>query len=59
VAASGDRPPRLLPDRRAPAERALAWIYTGPPGRLWSPLADVVILWSRWMAGRVRARVTR
>jgi len=44
---------------RSPSERLLAWVYTGPPGRLWSPLADVVVLWTRWMWGRARARVTR
>jgi len=30
------------------ARRALAWIYTGPIGHLWSTAADVVVLWARW-----------
>ena len=28
---------------RPPTERALAWLYTGPLGHLWSVVADVVI----------------
>jgi len=50
-------PPRTLSVERTPAERALAWVYTGPFGRLWSPLADVVVLWTRWVAGEVRRRL--
>jgi hypothetical protein len=37
-------------------ERALAWIYTGPVGHLWSPLADIVTLWTKWLVARVRSR---
>jgi hypothetical protein len=27
--------------RRKPAERAAAWLYTGPLGHLWSAVADL------------------
>src|SRR5207245_1829247 len=45
----------------SPPRRLLAWIYTGPPGHLWSTTADVVSLWARWglAAARRRARSTR
>jgi hypothetical protein len=39
--------------------RALAWIYTGPIGHLWSTSADVVVLWGRWGAGKLRARYSK
>jgi hypothetical protein len=45
-----------LPDRPL-AERATAWIYTGPLGHLWSAVADITVLWVRWMAHRARNRV--
>jgi hypothetical protein len=45
-------------DRRAD-ERAAAWLVTGPLGHLYGTLADIVLAWARWGAGRVRARVTR
>ena len=38
-----------------PPERLLAWIVTGPPGHLWSAVADIAVLWARWAAGRLRA----
>jgi len=38
-------------------ERALAWIYTGPLGHLWGAVADIASMWSRWMYGRLRARL--
>ena len=41
---------------RAPAERALAWLYTGPPGHLYGVLADVAVLWARYAASRLRER---
>ena len=44
---------------RTPAERALAWFYTGPLGRLWGTLADIAELWIKWMLARARARVAR
>jgi hypothetical protein len=50
------RQPRTPALDRSPAERALAWVYTGPPGRLWSPLADIAVLWWRWLAGALRRR---
>jgi hypothetical protein len=39
-----------------PHRRLAAWIYTGPLGHLWSTLADVVVLWTRWGAAKLRAR---
>ena len=53
---------RVVPDSaltRPPAERALAWLYTGPLGRLWGTLADIAELWIKWMLARARARVGR
>ena len=41
------------------AERALAWIYTGPVGHLWSPLADIASLWAKWLLHRARTRLAR
>ena len=46
---------RTLP--RPPAERALAWLSTGPLGRLWGTLADIAELWIKWMWSRARARL--
>jgi hypothetical protein len=40
-----------------PARRLAAWLYTGPLGHLWSTGAEVVVLWSKWAALRVRERV--
>jgi hypothetical protein len=39
---------------RNPAERAAAWIVTGPLGHLWSVAVDVVVLWGRWGLSRLR-----
>jgi hypothetical protein len=44
---------------RPPAERSLAWLYTGPVGHLWSAVADISLLWLRWMALRLRSRLDR
>jgi hypothetical protein len=44
---------------RPPAERALAWIYTGPLGHLWGAVADISEMWLRWMAFRLRSRLGR
>jgi hypothetical protein len=38
-------------------ERFLAWLYTGPTGRLYGPLADIAALWAKWILGRARARL--
>ena len=43
--------PRL--DRSA-AERLHAWLVTGPPGHFWSPLADIVVLFTRAKLRRFR-----
>ena len=42
--------------RRGPAERLLAWVVTGPPGHLWSLVADVTILWVRYGLAKLRDR---
>jgi hypothetical protein len=39
---------------RRPGERLLAWIVTGPPGHLWSAVADVAVLWVRYGLFRLR-----
>ncbi|HEY1358060.1 MAG TPA: hypothetical protein VGF21_07130 [Thermoleophilaceae bacterium] len=41
-----------VPRRSAP-ERFHAWLVTGPPGHLWSPLADIVVFFAR---ARLRRR---
>ena len=50
--------PHPAPLNRPPGERALAWLYTGPLGHLWSALADLTVLWSRWVAGEARRRLS-
>jgi hypothetical protein len=40
----------------APAERLRAWAVTGPLGHLWSAVADVALLWARWLIARARGR---
>ena len=47
---------RRLPAHRGPYERALAWLYTGPLGHLYGMLADVAVLWVRYVRSRVRAK---
>jgi hypothetical protein len=39
--------------------RLLAWIVTGPLGHLWSALADMTLIWARWLAHRARRRLSR
>jgi hypothetical protein len=47
-----------LPSVRRPApEKLQAWIVTGPLGHLWSALADMTIIWSRYFVNRARGRV--
>jgi len=48
-------PPATL--RRPPSERALAWLYLGPLGHLWSAAADIGLLWARWLAGLAVGRL--
>jgi hypothetical protein len=31
-------------------------LITGPLGHLWSALADMAIVWTRWLADRARRR---
>jgi hypothetical protein len=45
--------------RRPAGERALAWLYTGPLGHLYGTLADIAVLWARWVAHSARARLRR
>jgi hypothetical protein len=42
--------------RRPPDERLLAWIFLGPLGHLWSAVADIAVLWTRYAAARLRGR---
>jgi hypothetical protein len=39
---------------RPTAEKLQAWIVTGPLGHLWSALADMAVIWVRYLAHRVR-----
>jgi hypothetical protein len=49
-----------LPSVRRPiAEKVQAWIVTGPLGHLWSALADMTLIWSRWLGHRARRRLSR
>ncbi|MEX2196256.1 MAG: hypothetical protein WD844_13300 [Thermoleophilaceae bacterium] len=49
--------PRSAPPiQRRPTERATAWAVTGPLGHLYSVSADIVVLWTRWLAARGRGR---
>jgi hypothetical protein len=43
--------------RRPAAEKLQAWIVTGPLGHLWSALADVTIICTRYVLNRARGRV--
>ena len=42
--------------RRRPSERLVAWLVTGPPGHLWSVVADVAVLWLRYGVARLGRR---
>jgi len=35
-------------------DSATAWIVTGPLGHLWSALADMTLIWVRYLAHRAR-----
>jgi hypothetical protein len=50
------RPAQL---RRPPGERVLAWLYTGPLGHLYGAVADIGVLWTRWVLSLARERVVR
>jgi hypothetical protein len=39
--------------RRSLPERLQAWAVTGPPGHLWSVLADIVVLFARARLARL------
>jgi hypothetical protein len=43
--------------RRGAGERAAAWLYTGPLGHLYGTLADIAVVWARWLASRGRAKL--
>jgi hypothetical protein len=43
--------------RRSAAEKLQGWIVTGPLGHLWSALADMTLIWARYLAKRARGRV--
>jgi hypothetical protein len=42
--------------RRPAVQKLEAWIVTGPLGHLWSALADMVLIWARYLANRARRR---
>jgi hypothetical protein len=42
--------------RRSLGERLQAWIVTGPLGHLWSALADMAAIWTRYLLQRARGR---
>jgi hypothetical protein len=44
----------LVRVRRPAAEKLQAWIVTGPLGHLWSALADMTLIWVRYLARRAR-----
>ncbi|MGH2716282.1 MAG: hypothetical protein ACRDM7_20840 [Thermoleophilaceae bacterium] len=37
-------------------DRLAAWLVTGPPGHLWSAVADIVVLWVRYGWARATRR---
>jgi hypothetical protein len=43
--------------RRPAAEQLQAWIVTGPIGHLWSAMADIALIWARYLMNRARGRV--
>jgi hypothetical protein len=45
--------------RRAAPEKLHAWVVTGPVGHLWSALADMTLLWARYLSIRARRRLSR
>jgi hypothetical protein len=47
-ARAGKRPGR--------SDAILAWLVTGPLGHLWSAVADMVLLWARYLMARSRGR---
>jgi hypothetical protein len=40
--------------RRPVTEKLQAWIVTGPLGHLWSALADMTLIWVRYLVHRAR-----
>jgi hypothetical protein len=44
---------------RGPAERAAAWVVTGPLGHFYSVVADVAVFSVRALIGRARRRLGR
>jgi hypothetical protein len=46
----------VQPVRRSPIERFVAWVVTGPPGHLWSAVADVTVLLVRYLLARASRR---
>jgi len=52
-------PPPASVSTRPLAERLLAWIYTGPLGHLYGAVADISVLWVRWVVSLAGARLRR
>jgi hypothetical protein len=43
--------------KRGPAERLVAWLYTGPLGHLYGIVADISVMWARYGWSRARRRL--
>jgi hypothetical protein len=41
----------------SPTDRLAAWLVTGPVGHFWSAVADIAVLWTRYLWARARERV--
>lgn len=50
---------RALSPPRGPLERLVAWLFTGPLGHLYGLLADLSVLWARYLRSRLGARLRR
>jgi hypothetical protein len=40
-----------------PRDRLAAWLVTGPLGHLWSAVADIVVVWTKYLWSRAKGRV--
>ena len=51
-------PTAFPPPRRGPAERLQTWVVTGPPGHLYSVVADLTIFFVRSLYARAQRRLS-
>jgi hypothetical protein len=49
-----DRPRASAGRCPARSDAIRAWVVTGPLGHLWSALADMTLIWARYLAHRAR-----